>query len=308
MAEPSSAQKYRAPLTIVTAFFALDDARPDGRSARDYHQWMANFLPNINWPLVVFCDAQSADTIKRLRGNKPAMIHITRIEEFSVYRHRRQLRAHIAQRWPGFPADASLIYHEKANFVSRAIDENPFASEIFFWCDIGMFRAPKTRAVFQPSARIEWPDLQVYRAMPEAQVAFFASADVDHKRARRTWVLATVWGGRAAPVRRFCDDYYRFLNHHMRAYPATAGRVPKGKGYHADEALFAQMSQSRSFNMRVFTIDDIPWLRGLNRLAHMFGRASGAAANSSPQSPPPPQNRETNRLPGRIYLPACSTA
>ena len=285
--------EHRAPITIVTAFFALDKSnapRPDGRTPSDYHQWMANFLPVINWPLVVFCDAQSLDTIKRLRGDKPAVYHITRFEDFSVYRHRRILRAHIAQRWPGFPADLSLVYHEKAHFVRRAIDENHFGSDMFFWSDIGMFRVPKRRAMFQPSARIEWPNRRVCRAFGN-QVAFFAATDAVRNRAR-PWVLGTVWGGRAGPARRFCDDYYRFLNRRMRANLTAPGRaVPKGMGYHSEEAIINPMSESGDFNMRVFATDDIRWLYGLGRLAALTMPAS-SAPNCNPQSPPPPQNRE----------------
>ena len=236
--------EHRAPITIVTAFFALDKSnapRPDGRTPSDYHQWMANFLPVINWPLVVFCDAQSVDTIKRLRGDKPAVYHITRFEDFSVYRHRRILRAHIAQRWPGFPADLSLVYHEKAHFVRRAIDENHFGSDMFFWSDIGMFRVPKRRAMFQPSARIEWPNRRVCRAFGN-QVAFFAATDAVRNRAR-PWVLGTVWGGRAgAPVLRrllsFLKPAHARKPHRARPRRAERDGVSLGRGdYQSDERI-----------------------------------------------------------------------
>jgi len=293
--------EHHAPLTLVTAYFAMDDSsapRPDGRTSRDYHQWMANFLPVIKWPLVVFCDQQSADIIKRLRGGKPAVYHITRLEEFSIHRHRHELRAHIAQRCLGFPADLSLIYHEKANFVRRAMDENPYHSEMFFWCDIGMFRAPKGWAVFQPSERIEWPNLRVCRTASGNQTAFFADSGVVHKRAR-PWLKGTIWGGGSKPMRRFCDDYYRFLERRMRANPTAPGRaVPKGMGYHTEEVIMNLMRESGDFNMRVFTIDDIRYLRALKRLVARVQPPPGAspAAPNPVIAPPPLQNRAIDDL------------
>jgi len=161
----------RAPMTLVTAYFALPRR---SRSIHDYHQWMANLLPFVEWPMVIFCDAASLDIIKRLRGQKPAVYCVTRLEDFSVYRYRDSLHAHVAQRL-GRPAgqtigfDAALVWHEKAHFVRRAIDMNAFDSRMFFWCDIGLLRG----GVFRPSARVKWPDFQVCRTTLGNQVAFF---------------------------------------------------------------------------------------------------------------------------------------
>ena len=161
----------RAPITLVTAYFALPRR---SRTIHDYHHWMANLLPFVEWPMVIFCDEASLDIIKRLRGQKPAVYCLTRLEDFSVYRYRDPLHAHVAQRL-GRPAeqttgfDAALVWHEKPHFVRRAIDMNAFDSEMFFWCDIGLLRG----GVFRPCARSQWPNFQVCRAALGNQVAFF---------------------------------------------------------------------------------------------------------------------------------------
>jgi len=161
----------RAPLTLVTAYFALPRR---SRTVSDYHAWMSNLLPFVEWPLVIFCDAESLAVIKRLRGGKPAAYRVTRLQDFRAYRHRDAICAHAMQRL-GRPAgqtigiDAALVWHEKANFVRRAIAENPYRSEMFFWCDIGLLR----RGVFRPSPRRAWPNLQICREKFADRPVFF---------------------------------------------------------------------------------------------------------------------------------------
>ena len=79
-------------ITLVTAYFQLDNAAR-GRSPRDYSAWMAQLLPFIRWPMVIYCDAQSVEQVKRLRGGKPAVYCVTSLEEFAGYRYRDIIRA-----------------------------------------------------------------------------------------------------------------------------------------------------------------------------------------------------------------------
>jgi len=154
-----TATQTTAPLTLVTAYFEVNDPVRK-RTPRDYHAKMKKLLPAVNWPMVVFCEAQTVDAIKRLRGDKPTVIHVMRMDEFSVWRHREILRMHTAQREPQYNADLSLIFHEKVNFVRRVIDANPYQSEMFFWCDIGLMKVARRVCwdmprVLRLSARIE---------------------------------------------------------------------------------------------------------------------------------------------------------
>jgi len=165
--------EHRAPLTIVTAFFAIED-RHRNRSARDYYAWMAHFLPFIRWPMVVYCDAQSLAAIKRMRGRKPTVYRVTDLRDFFVHRYRDAIVEHNEQHQLNLHADVCLVWHEKANFMRCAIDENPFESEMFFWCDIGFFRPHKTRAWFCLSERIEWPNWRICQAAFANQATFFS--------------------------------------------------------------------------------------------------------------------------------------
>ena len=256
----------QSAITLVTAYFQLDE---DGRkrSAGTYHDWMANFLPFIRWPRVVFCDAQSVEVIKRLRAGRPARYCVTSLDEFFVARHRDILHAHFRQRKPHLNPDISLLYHERANFVRRAIDADYFGSELFFWCDIGILRHINGLALLRFSERIEWPNLEVCRAAFADRVGFFAFTQTFP-----FWVGGGFWGGAAQPTRRFAQDVYDSLERCIRAHaPAIRNghAVPKGQGFPLDETIFHRMLAQAEVQpaARIFVLsNDVPCFRLLKPL------------------------------------------
>lgn len=268
-----------SPITLVTAYFELEDPLR-GRTAHTYYDWMANLLPFIRWPMIIFCDEQSVDTVKRLRGQNTAVYCVTSLEEFYVYRHRDIIHAHVAQRYPGLNPDLSLIHHEKANFVRGAIGMDAFGSEMFFWCDIGLFRSNKRQAVFHLSDRIEWPNLRACRSAFGNKTAFFGFTGDSAARVSSPWLFGGLWGGPGKPTHQFCDAYYDLLDYLVGIYSSSileGAAVPRGRGFPAEEALFYHLntgalrdpcaeSRIQSADMRVFTEDAIHWPRRLKQL------------------------------------------
>lgn len=202
------------PITLVTCYFDLG-GKPDcpGRE-NPYPRWIRNFLPIAGWPLVIFCDEQSLDMLREARGDKPAVYHVTRPEEFYTYRYLDDLKR---LRFPAERAEAfvarSLVYHEKHHFLRQALLENPFGSEMLFWCDIGQFRHDPDgplrgkwwsgRLFFRLFEDIEWPNLGVCRAWPQDKV-ILVNMCPGH-------IVANIFGGAVEPARRWCDAYYRHL-------------------------------------------------------------------------------------------------
>jgi len=177
-----------SPITLVTRYFELERTPHQARnwSSRDYDAWMENFLPCIRWPLVIFCDESSLERIKRLRGQKPAVYGVTSLEEFCVYPYRDILRVRCRNKWPGVPVDYSIVVDENPNFLRRAIAMNPFGSEMFFWCDTGVFRPSRlsgAKELFRLSERIEWPDLHEI-SIRQAFVSLFLGLQRKMKHSR----------------------------------------------------------------------------------------------------------------------------
>jgi len=212
------------PLTLVTAYFELGERPGWPGPENPYPRWIRNFLPLVRWPLVIFCDEQSVEMLKEARGGKPAVWHVTRPQEFYTYRYLDDLR-----RLPHFPGPAvdsvarevlvtrSLIWHEKHHFLRQALSENPYRSEMFFWCDIGHFRHGPDAPWWPPQSAlrkllllrlyedIEWPNFEVCRSLlPQDKAVLVHDATYDVMN-------GGFYGGAIEPLRLWCDAYSRRL-------------------------------------------------------------------------------------------------
>jgi len=193
-----AAEQY--PLTLVTAYFEIR-ASQQRYAGNPYPGWARNLLPFVRWPLVVFCDEQSLDMLKEARGDKPAVWHVTRPQEFYVHQYYALWQTRRASR---LAAEYGLIWNEKCNFLRQAMSENPFGSEMFFWCDIGLFRRDRLGPRLYEG--VEWPNLRVCRALPRDKVAL-----APIRISGRPAVMGNFFGGAPAPLRRWCDVFYQCL-------------------------------------------------------------------------------------------------
>ena len=279
-----------SPITLVTGYFELEGTTNQARtrSPRDYYAWMENFIPCIRWPLVIFCGESSLERIKRLRGQQPAVYVVTSLDEFCVYPYRDILRTQCRNGWPGLPVDYSILVNEKPNFLRRAIAMNPFGSEMFFWCDIGVFRPSRlsgAKELFCLSERIEWPDLRVCRTACSDKVALVSRrasptermnwldprvcrtacsdkvalvsrrAFLTEPHPRDVWIFGTFFGGSADPLCKFCDTFYACLRQ----------RVQRGDPVRSEEAILRDTYAVQSSTVCVILPQDICWwLRWLN--------------------------------------------
>ena len=138
--------------TIVTGYFALNISKKDHDT---YLEWMQNMLM-INNEMVIFCDSKSYDIIYKFRepfANKTKII-ITSFQEFYCYKYLESFKKDYdvdIEKDIGHNVELYMIWCEKSNFLKRAIELNPFQTELFLWVDIGCFRVPNTKY-------LNWPD------------------------------------------------------------------------------------------------------------------------------------------------------
>lgn len=130
-------------VTVVTCYYRF----PSKHSFADYDAWTRRLLAAVDTPLVVFCDAESAPRLSALRAR---VAESTRVIVLPLDRTRcgsGALGAHWAVDATRDPeADIHtpglyVVWNEKAAFVQRVMDENPFGTDAFAWCDIGCLRA-----------------------------------------------------------------------------------------------------------------------------------------------------------------------
>ena len=246
----------RYPITLVTAYFRLKMALA-GHSVRQYHAWMKNFVPFVQWPLVIFCDEQSVDMLKELRGEKPAVYQVTSLEEFFVHKYRDVFRALSPLCFDGREdlAELSMVWNEKFHFLRRAVESNSFHSDMFFWCDIGAFRSRNGKEVFRLRERIEWPDFRVCRKMFRDKAAFFTRLSPARHAPRRPDaqpgldfdVCGTFYGGGREALLKCRETYYQCLER----------RIELGYMVGIDEAILSDVCAMRPDITRLIMPKDL---------------------------------------------------
>lgn len=141
-----------ATCTIVTAYYPVRGKHDHS----EYRNWIARFLPTVTTPMVIFTDAATAPMLEQLRGTHPTRVIIQSFEtlrfaapRFLEYWRRDHARDH--ERHIHNP-HLYIIWNEKTAFVQRAIEFNPFNTEFYTWCDIGMMRESSGHEIYS-----SWP-------------------------------------------------------------------------------------------------------------------------------------------------------
>ena len=128
--------------TMVTAYFAIESKHTSG----EYNAWIQNMLSLMD-PMIIFTEPQFVDRFLRLRSHAVHRTKIvtTRLEDLKI------AKMYPLDAWSQQLAmDPEVKLHKtyrvfwvwlnKLCFMVDAIRDNPFASDIFVWCDIGSFR------------------------------------------------------------------------------------------------------------------------------------------------------------------------
>lgn len=131
--------------TVVSAYYPI----PSKFTIDKYIEWIIKFWPNTTCPLIFFTDPRIVsqfETIFKDRRGPTKIIGIpfgglTAFNKLSpnVWTHTRQYDPEIQIHTPELYA----LWYEKKEFIFRAIQENPFGSDQFVWCDAGISRYPE---------------------------------------------------------------------------------------------------------------------------------------------------------------------
>jgi hypothetical protein len=129
-------------VTVVSAMYDIKSKR----SFSHYLEWSKYFLQNTTCNMMIFTDEKSASHLKQYARDKRENIKIVifPLEETHYYKlldqKEWQYQHAIDPENSYHTIPLYILWNEKTKFVLRAIEENPFGSEKFLWCDIGFFR------------------------------------------------------------------------------------------------------------------------------------------------------------------------
>jgi len=150
-------QQYKAlnwvstTTTVVSAFYPLEKAK---HGVDRYHSWLRNFC-EIPCLLVLYTDAASADIIRNARkGLESKTVIIVRPfnsfrmsspDMMNLWKHHHMIDPENAIHSPELYA----VWAMKQECVRDTIQQNPFNSAYFVWCDVGIQRHPHLQAFYQ---------------------------------------------------------------------------------------------------------------------------------------------------------------
>jgi hypothetical protein len=130
--------------TVVSAFYEM----PSKQSLSTYKEWMGHFLRNINCHLVFFCEESMREFIMNSRESfmdKTEIIILPR-EQWTM--NKKYPETFWKKQFNMDPekelhksTDLYKVWHEKKEFVKRAIALNPFDHDDFIWMDAGCVRS-----------------------------------------------------------------------------------------------------------------------------------------------------------------------
>eukprot|EP00271_Cylindrocystis_brebissonii_P004191 TRINITY_DN1577_c0_g1_i1.p1 TRINITY_DN1577_c0_g1~~TRINITY_DN1577_c0_g1_i1.p1 ORF type:complete len:406 (-),score=3.37 TRINITY_DN1577_c0_g1_i1:303-1520(-) len=224
------AQNLPTGVTIVTAYFELQKAK---HSTDEYEQWMSNWLPKIETPLVVFTTRDKIDKIAEQRKEFVSITQmITDYEIFaypSVREWAQEYKTHQREIDPEkhlHSAELYAIWASKEWMTLHVVQNNPFNSKFFVWADIGSFRYSNV----QPFRR--WPDVTRMEEAWKGKESAILLGMIGHPESSRPqnwWVNAddenpqptvyiqgTFFAGTAVGIEWFAREFYRIRDKWIR--------------------------------------------------------------------------------------------
>jgi len=159
--EPEGLFKSKTmPATVVSAFYEM----PSKRSVNEYKIFMNNFLRNIKCHLVFFCEESMREFVEEARKDFMDRTRIIILPREQWLMNKKYPETFWKKQFNMDPEkdihkspDLYKVWHEKKEFVKRAIELNPFDHDDFVWMDAGCIRSEEMSSLvkdFPHSSRI----------------------------------------------------------------------------------------------------------------------------------------------------------
>ena len=142
------------PCTLVTAYYDISSKA----TKETYLDWAKSFM-KLEAPVILFTAAEFEEAFREMRGSLPIKIYTIPFSELYMWKtyEAKWRQHHIIDRERSIHApELYAMWAQKVVFVDMAIEDNPFDTDHFFWCDIGAFReGPPEKTICEsfPSSR-----------------------------------------------------------------------------------------------------------------------------------------------------------
>ena len=154
--------------TIVTGYFTI----PSKFSDKQYWDWIVNFL-SLNCHMVIYTDSINYDKIKASRSEHNTKIYLRELKDFYVYKYINYWNyCKTIDPEKYHTPELYMIWAEKSFMVLDTVQNNPFNSDYFMWCDMGSIR---TKSMLQDI--ISFPSLNNIQKLISKDKIFLSVID-----------------------------------------------------------------------------------------------------------------------------------
>ena len=169
-----------------------------------------------------------ANTLQQMRGDRP--IHIItlpfhELETWKLYESKWKEQHNMDPEKGHHTPELYTIWAEKAFFVEKAIQRNPFQTDFFFWCDIGAFRDPYISHIILdsfPTTLYLDPDRILFQSVGDVTPNDWIQRTdgIRGEVISHAWndirLVGGLWGGGIAACIRWKNAYQRMLEAYFR--------------------------------------------------------------------------------------------
>jgi hypothetical protein len=137
-------------VTLVSALFNIKREEMDGRTWEEYLKWFDITL-KLKCPMVLFVSGDLLSFVEKRRKDIPTKVIVQTIEEIPYYYLKDKMdiilqsddyrnKMEVLDRIECNYSLYSIIQYSKFKWIEKAIQNNDFDNELFFWIDAGASR------------------------------------------------------------------------------------------------------------------------------------------------------------------------
>jgi hypothetical protein len=198
--------------TIVSAYYKIDSKY----AAAKYKVWIANFMTKLpSMQCIIYTNRETYENT--FAGKYPETdkrkYRFVEMEDFVVSKYDwNQDYVMDIYKSVGHTPKLYQVWAEKTYFLQRAMQENPYSTDYFFWNDIGLFRTTETFANYPNISNVNDSKVYFVQVYPfSADVLNANPTEVDGRFYGKAFIAGGSFGGHRSMCERWIGLFTEML-------------------------------------------------------------------------------------------------
>ena len=219
------------PITLFTIWFKMDIENKAHHTYPQYYVWMKVWLKYLRTPIVIYTNDAAAFETFRSASDFCAIIFNKSLSDLFIYKKYFKSYQKQFKQFGRDEASAEIytLWNAKPYLLSKISMLNPFNSNYFFFCDIGVWRNNYRANLVINLQNGWWPSLNVVESVFDSSnnsnchgkehcllLSKIGRIKDKYKKNCSIWhslsIQAGFFGGNAKSVQWFANKYYKLLD------------------------------------------------------------------------------------------------